>query len=252
MKNIDGKHTDGLKTGRLYTGHLYTDRSYTERAYQVASRQRPARRLTGFSLWLLMPLMLVLTACTTTEPRLPPKTDQAISPNVLIDTYKMAVGDQIQINVWKNPELSLSEPIRPDGKISMPLVGDVMAAGLTPEQLSDELERRLADFVKAPNVTVILTSLQGHAFLSRIRITGSVTQNISIPYHQGMTVLDAILEAGSVDDFADANNTRLHRRTSKGTVVYDIRLDDIMKGGDMRSNVFLMPGDILTVPERSF
>ncbi|MCK5396383.1 MAG: sugar ABC transporter substrate-binding protein, partial [Gammaproteobacteria bacterium] len=107
-------------------------------------------------------------------------------------------------------------------------------------------------YVKTPNVTVILTSLQGHDFLSRIRITGSVTQNISITYHQGMTVLDAILEAGSVDLYADANNTKLHRRTKKGSVAYDVRLKDIMEDGDMSTNITLMPGDVVTVPERSF
>jgi polysaccharide export outer membrane protein len=164
----------------------------------------------------------------------------------------MAVGDQLQISVWKNPELSLSEPIRPDGKISVPLVGDVMAVGLTPEELSKIIEKQLSAYVKAPNVTIILTSLQGHAFLSRIRVTGSVTKNISLPYHQGMTVLDAVLEAGSVDLYADSNNTKLHRRTGTGSVTYDIRLKNIMHYGDMRTNVTLMPGDIITVPERGF
>ncbi len=165
---------------------------------------------------LLLVFLTGLAACST-KPNLPPKSisGQNLGPSVLVKSYKMAVGDQIQINVWKNPELSLSEPIRPDGKISMPLVGEVMAAGLTPEELSAIIEVRLADYVKAPNVTVILTSLQGHAFLSRIRVTGSVTQNLSMPYHQGMTVLDAVLEAGSVDLYANANKTKLHRTNEK-------------------------------------
>jgi polysaccharide export outer membrane protein len=164
----------------------------------------------------------------------------------------MAVGDQVQINVWKNPEVSVSAPIRPDGKISLPLAGDVMAAGKTPEQLARDIEKKLAAYLKSPNVTVILTSLQGHAFLSRIRITGAVEQNISIDYHQGMTVLDAVLEAGSITPFADANDTKLHRRTSKGDVTYDIRLKDIMQKGDLKTNVLLLPGDVITVPERLF
>ena len=204
---------------------------------------------------LLLSLSLVLiTGCATSKPNLPPKSQswQNIGPSVLVKSYKMSMGDQLQINVWKNPELSLSEPIRPDGKISMPLVGDVMAVGLTPEELAAKIEGRLANYVKAPNVTIILTSLQGHAFLSRIRVTGSVTNNISMSYHQGMTVLDAVLEAGSVDLYADSNNTKLHRRTKKGSVTYDIRLKDIMEDGVMRTNVTLMPGDIISVPERSF
>ena len=198
--------------------------------------------------------VFVLAACVQTKPNLPPGhgTEQVLGPSVLVESYKMAVGDQLQINVWKNPELSLSAPIRPDGKISLPLVGDVMAVGRTPEELAATIESKLANYVKTPNVTVILTSLQGHDFLSRIRITGSVTQNISITYHQGMTVLDAILEAGSVDLYADANNTKLHRRTKKGSVAYDVRLKDIMEDGDMSTNITLMPGDVVTVPERSF
>ena len=199
---------------------------------------------------LMLVLIAGLAACAYSKPNLPPESTSG--PSVLVKSYKMAVGDQLQINVWKNPELSLAEPIRPDGKISIPLVGEVMAAGLTPEELAAKIEARLANYVKAPNVTVILTSLQGHEFLSRIRVTGSVTQNISMSYHQGMTVLDAVLEAGSVDLYADANNTKLHRRTKKGAVSYDIRLKDIMEEGDMHTNITLMPGDIITVPESNF
>jgi len=203
---------------------------------------------------LMMVYIIGISACSTSEPRLPSEesSEQNAGPSVLVKSYKMAVGDQIQINVWKNSELSLAEPIRPDGKISMPLVGDVMAVGLTPEELAEKIEVRLANYVKAPNVTVILTSLQGHEFLSRIRVTGSVIHNVSMPYHQGMTVLDAVLEAGSVDLYADANNTKLHRRTSKGSMTYDIRLKDIMEDGDMKTNVTLMPGDIISVPESNF
>ena len=203
---------------------------------------------------LLSASLVVMTGCVTNVPNLPSKVDggDLSQPSVLVKSYKMAVGDQLQINVWKNDVLSLSQPIRPDGKISMPLVGDVFAVGLTPEELAGKIEVKLSDYVKTPNVTVILTSLQGHAFLSRIRVTGSVAQNVSMQYHQGMTVLDAILEAGSVDLYADANNTKLHRRTAKGAVTYDIRLKNIMQEGDMSTNISLMPGDIITVPERSF
>ena len=207
------------------------------------------KHYTRFCLFIIA--FIVLAGCAG-EPRLPEASQTPDSPSVLVDTYKMSVGDQIQINVWKNPELSVAAPIRPDGKVSLALAGDVMAVGKTPEQLAEDIENKLAAYVKNPNVTVILTSLQGHAFLSRIRITGAVEQNISIDYHQGMTVLDAVLEAGSVTPFADENDTKLHRRTSKGDVTYDIRLKDIMKKGDMTTNVLLLPGDVITVPERLF
>lgn len=207
-----------------------------------------------FTAVFMITVVSIVASCASSQPHLPPKseTSKNAGPSVLVSSYKMAVGDQLQINVWKNPELSLAEPIRPDGKISIPLVGEVMAVGLTPEELSAQIEAKLANYIKSPNVTVILTNIEGHAFLSRIRVTGSVTNNLSMSYHQGMTVLDAILEAGSVDIYADANNTKLHRRTNDHTDSYDIRLEDIMKNGDMRTNIALMPGDIITVPERSF
>lgn len=202
-------------------------------------------------IFLILITIIGIAGCAG-EPRLPEESLTPASPSVLTKSYKMAVGDQVQINVWKNPELSLAEPIRPDGKVSMPLVGEVMAVGKTPEQLASDIEHKLAAYVKNPNVTVILTSLQGHEFLSRIRITGAVTENISISYHQGMTVLDAVLAAGSVNLYANSNKTKLHRRTSKGSETYDIRLKNIMEKGDMTTNIYLLPGDIITVPERLF
>lgn len=197
---------------------------------------------------------LTLGSCSMDAPRLPiqPETGENLTPRVLIDSYRMSMGDQLQILVWKNPDLSLSEPVRPDGKISVPLVGDVMAVGLTPEELADLIEQKLSAYLKNPNVTIILNSLQGEEFLSRIRVTGSVGKNSSLTYRQGMTVLDAVLEAGSVDEFADSNRTKLHRRTANGIETYDIRLEDMMKEGDMTTNVILMPSDIITVPERIF
>lgn len=203
-----------------------------------------------FSVIFIMILNTALMACANMQPNLPSQTEA--TPSVLVETYRMAVGDQVQINVWKNSELSLSEPVRPDGKISMPLIGDVTAAGLAPEELATLIEKKLANYVKAPNVTVILTKLQGHEFLSRIRVTGSVARDTSMTYQQGMTVLDAVLEAGSIDLYADANNTKVHRRGKGGSESYDIRLKDIMEEGDMTTNIMLMPGDIVTVPERSF
>jgi len=164
----------------------------------------------------------------------------------------MAVGDMVQVNVWKNPELSVSEPIRPDGKIAVPLAGDVMAVGKEPQQLAGDIKNELKRYIQNPQVTVVLNNLEGQAFLSRIRVTGSVAQNMSMSYQQGMTVLDAVLEAGSVNLYADANNTRLHRRTEDGDVAYTIRLRDIMEEGDMSTNIYLVPGDIITVPERLF
>lgn len=190
-----------------------------------------------------------LAGCGTTgTPTLPA---QELSHGVLVGSYKIDVGDQVSISVWKNPELNLSEPVRPDGKISVHLVGDMMAAGKTPEALADDIEAALSSYIKDPNVTVILTGLAGHAYLSRVRVTGAVNSNTSMTYHQGMTVLDAVLDAGSVTMYANSNRTKLHRRTETGTETYDIRLKDILEDGDMTTNVYLRPGDVITVPESS-
>ena len=198
-------------------------------------------------------LLIGLTGCVG-KPHLPEQQGTGVGqgPKVLVEAYKMSVGDEVQVTVWKNPELSVTEPIRPDGKIAIPLIGDVMAAGREPEALASDIREKLSAYVKNPNVTVILLALKGHEFLSRIRVTGSVEENISIPYSQGMTVLDAVLEAGSVDLYADGNRTKLYRRTEEGSEAYDIRLDDIMEEGDMKTNILLVPGDIITVPERRF
>ena len=203
------------------------------------------------NIFLIIVFLIGIAGCAG-KPRLPEDSQHTQGPSVLVKTYKMSVGDQVMINVWKNPELSVAAPIRPDGKVSVPLIGDVMAVGRTPEQLARNIETKLTSYVKAPNVTVVLTNLQGHEFLSRIRVTGSVAQNISLTYHQGMTVLDAILAAGSINLYADSNRTKVHRRTSEGTATYDIRLKDIMEKGDMTTNIMLLPGDIITVPERLF
>jgi polysaccharide export outer membrane protein len=193
--------------------------------------------------------VFLLAGCATGTANLPPP---VTGNEVLVESYKMDVGDKLQISVWNNPDLSVSEPVRPDGKIAVPLVGDITAAGKTPEELSGDIEAGLSNYIKAPNVTVILTALEGHAFLSRIRVTGAVESNMSMTYHQGMTVLDAVLDAGSVTIYADSNRTKLHRRTESGAMTYDIRLQDILEDGDMTTNVQLLPGDVITVPERAF
>ena len=207
-----------------------------------------------YKILILGALVAGLAGCASTTSNLPPEITPGSGPghNVLVESYKIAVGDQVQVDVWKKPEHSVSEPVRPDGKISIPLVGDVMAAGLEPQELAADIEDRLTAYVLKPRVTVILTSLQGHAFLSRIRVTGSVANNMSMPYYQGMTVLDAVLEAGGVDLYADGNRTKLYRRVDDVNETYDIRLKDILEKGDKRTNVYLVPGDVITVPPRRF
>lgn len=168
------------------------------------------------------------------------------------ETYKIGVGDQLQIGVWKNQELSVAVPVRPDGKISVPLAGDVVAAGRTTEDLSKEITETLGQYIRSPKVTVIVTSPQSAMFLRRVRITGAVNNPQSIMHGQGITVLDLVLQAGGLTPFAVPNDAKLYRKTTSGLQSYPIRLTDILEKGRLETNYPLMPSDIVTVPERAF
>jgi len=173
-------------------------------------------------------------------------------PTGLVPEYRIGVDDVLSVNVWRNADLNVSVPVRPDGKISVPLVGDVLAGGLTSEEVSAGIKKQLSKYIRDPQVTVIITNLRSHEFLTRLRVTGAVRNQISIPFRQGMTVLDAILSAGGVNDFAAANRTKIYRKEKGKTVVISIYLDDILFDGDLDTNILLKSGDIVTVPERLF
>lgn len=199
---------------------------------------------------ILFPLvfMLSLTACTTA-----PKEEPTDGPRTVIEeTYRIGVDDRLQISVWRNPDISVTVPVRPDGMISVPLIGDVRAGGKTSEQVSKEIRDKLASFIRDPNVTVILTELRSHEFLSRVRVTGAVRTPRSMPFRQGMTALDAVLEAGGVNDFAAPNRAKLYRKSKGKSEVIDIDLGDILNKGKLGTNERLIPGDVITVPERIF
>lgn len=166
--------------------------------------------------------------------------------------YRIGVDDRLQITVWRNPELSTTVPVRPDGKISVPLIGDVQAGGKTPTQVAAIIKDKLSAYIREPNVAVILTELRSHEFLSRVRVTGAVRTPRSMPYRPGMTVLDAVLEAGGTNDFAAPNRTKLYRKTKTKTDLLEINLADILVKGKLESNYDLKPGDVVTVPERLF
>ncbi|RAO77916.1 XrtA/PEP-CTERM system exopolysaccharide export protein [Dyella jiangningensis] len=202
-------------------------------------------------LLLVLCTAAMLAACATgrgsTEaPKIDPQA-QAVG------TYRIGVDDQLQITVWQNPDLSVSVPVRPDGKITVPLIGDVMAGGKTPEEVSAEIKDKLQSYVRDPQVAVILTALRSHEYLSRVRVTGAVRTPVSLPYRQGMTVLDAVLAAGGTTEFAAPDRTELFREGSNGvTTPYAIRLDKVLQQGDLATNYPVQPGDVVTVPMRAF
>ena len=199
---------------------------------------------------VVLACVLLLAACATNQgsqqaPKINPQA-QAVT------AYRIGVDDEVKVSVWQNPGLDVSVPVRPDGKISVPLVGDVEAGGRTPEEVAAEIQEKLKTFVRDPQVTVILTQLRSHEYLSRVRVTGAVRTPVSVPYRQGMTVLDAVLAAGGTNEFAAADNTELYRKEGDTTRAYAVRLDRILQKGDLATNYPVQPGDVITVPERAF
>ena len=199
----------------------------------------------------ILAVLLLLTACASTgpsgdgAPRVNPQA-QAVS------VYRIGVDDIVEVSVWHNPDLNAKVPVRPDGMISIPLIGDVTAGGKTPEEVSTEIAEKLKAYVRDPQVAVILTELRSHEYLSRVRVTGAVRTPVSVPYRQGMTVLDAVLAAGGTTEFASADRTELYRKDGENTRAYAVRLDQILKKGDLSTNYPAQPGDVITVPERVF
>jgi polysaccharide export outer membrane protein len=210
-----------------------------------------ARTLFALAVFLMASMAAAQAEREDAAPASPPPPAEAASGE-FSDLYRIGVDDRLQVSVWLNPELSVTVPVRPDGRISVPLVGDVMAGGRAPQEVAADIEKQLATYVRDPKVAVILVDLRSHEFISRVRVTGAVRQPVSVPYRQGMTVLDAVLQAGGVTDFAAANRSRLHRRDAEGAVeTREIRLGDILDGGKLESNLDVRPGDVITVPERA-
>ncbi len=195
-------------------------------------------------------LSLLLGACATGSGNSAPPPTAATT--MATDAYHIGVDDIVQVTVWRNPELGITVPVRPDGMISVPLIGDVPAGGHTPQEVAKDIQEKLGTFVRDPQVAVILTELRSHEYLSRVRVTGAVRQPVSLPYRPGMTVLDAVLAAGGVTEFAAADRSDLHRKTAEETTTYAVRLDRILNRGDLSTNYTVSPGDVITVPERTF
>lgn len=178
--------------------------------------------------------------------------DAEAPPAVEQGGYKIGVDDRVQVSVWRNPDLSVTVPVRPDGMISVPLIGDVQAGGKTTSELAASVKAKLSMYVRDPSVTIIVTELRSHEYLSRVRVTGAVRTARSSQYRQGMTVVDAVLDAGGLNDFAAPNRTKLYRVSEGKTKIYAIKLGDILNSGKLETNMKLFPGDVIAIPERLF
>jgi polysaccharide export outer membrane protein len=186
----------------------------------------------------------------------PPATGSATQPepaplaSAVGADYIIGPGDSIQVFVWRRPELTVTVPVRPDGKISAPLVEDLVAVGKTPSQLARDIETRLAEYVRTPQVNVIVAA-PANAF-NQIKVIGQVHSPSSIAYRAGMTALDAILQAGGFTEFAAGNRTLLVRKEAGKETRTKLRLNDVVKKGKIEANVELRAGDVLIVPESVF
>jgi polysaccharide export outer membrane protein len=195
--------------------------------------------------WLVAALAaFMLAACSTTYP---PAPAAAASADY---NYIIGPGDNVNIVVWRNPELSMSVPVRPDGKITAPLVDDLQAMGKDPSTLARDFEKELGKFIRDPVVTVIVTSFVG-PYSEQIRVVGEAAKPQTLAYKQKMTVLDVMIAVGGITDFADGNRATI-LRPSENNAQYTVRLKDLVKRGDVSANVDMKPGDILIIPQSWF
>jgi len=172
--------------------------------------------------------------------------ESKVGPN-----YIVGPGDSLQIFVWRNPELTTTVPVRPDGKITTPLVQDMVAVGKTPSQLAKDIEIVLAEYIRSPQVNVIVANPVS-AF-SQVKVIGHVTNPQSLPYREGMRVLDAVLASGGLAQFAAGNRAKIVRKDPDGKQSeLRVRIADLLNKGDMRQNLELRPGDVLVIPESRF
>ena len=181
-------------------------------------------------------------------PELPPAPPAASLPSA---EYRIGPGDNMNIFVWRNPELTVTVPVRPDGRVSIPLVEDVVAIGKTPTALAREYEKRLAKYIKEPLVTVIVEGFVG-PIPDQVRIIGEAAQPRALPYRADMTVLDAMIAVGGLTRYAAGNDSVLIRTANGEQTTYSVHLSSLIRDGDVSSNVALQPGDILIIPQRLF
>ncbi|MEM6639850.1 MAG: XrtA/PEP-CTERM system exopolysaccharide export protein [Pseudomonadota bacterium] len=201
-----------------------------------------------FRLWPAL-AALALTACGTAPPS---EAIRNADPTVTASSeYSIGAGDGLDIYVWRHDDLSRAVPVRPDGKVSTPLVEDMQAAGKTPSQLARDIESVLGEYIKSPKVTVIVTGFVG-ASDDKIRVIGEASQPQNIPYRQGMTLLDIMIEVGGLTELASGKRAKVLRRINGTMEEINVRPDLLLRNGDLRYNVNMVPGDVLLIPEARF
>ncbi len=201
---------------------------------------------------ILILVTVLLTACGGRGGVLPEDLRPPVQGPSQTAEYRLGAGDVIAVTVWKNEDLNVRVPVRPDGFISVPLVGDVLAGGRTPAEISAVTEQKLLQFIRTPKVSIIVEELNSAEFQNRVRVVGGVAEPMSISHRDGMTVLDLVLEAGGVNEFASPEGAKLYRTSAGDTKIYPVFLESILKDGVLDTNYTLYPGDVVSVPERRF
>ena len=189
-----------------------------------------------------------LAACAGTSPSADPATGSSPADN---PNYVIGAGDNLRIDVWNNPEVSAEVPVRPDGRISTPLVEDMIAVGKSPADLARDIETVLAEFIRNPKVTVIVTQFVG-AYSEQIRVVGEATNPRALSFRDRMTLLDVIIEVGGLGEFAAGNRAKIIRWQGDEQVEIPVRVDDLVKKGKIGANVLMRPGDVLIIPRTRF
>jgi polysaccharide export outer membrane protein len=196
---------------------------------------------------------LALNGCASTEPQLPPATFVAMQEGPG-EEYVIGPLDELTIHVWRNPELGAEKiQVRPDGRITIPLVKDLPAVGKTPSMLEEDIRLQLSQYIEDPLVSVIVTKFAG-TFSQQVRIVGATEKPASLPYRANMTVLDAMIAVGGLSEYAAGNRAKLIRFDKQlgRQREYGLRLTDLLKHGDSKANVLLQPGDVIIIPESTF
>lgn len=192
---------------------------------------------------------LALAGCSSLE-ELP--TAKPLADTEELETeYRIGSDDSLQIFVWRNPELSNSVAVRPDGKITIPLIEDLPATGKTPTELARDIEKQLSVYIQDPIVTVIMRGFVGLP-KDRVRVVGEAAQPQALPYRSTMTLLDIMISVGGLTDFADGNRATISRLVDEELKQFRVRIDDLLREGDMSANVRIMPGDVIVIPEAWF
>jgi len=195
---------------------------------------------------------MLLSGCTLIQPLWSGTPDAPKSSDAAKDwVYRVGPGDSLNIFVWRNPELSQEVIVRPDGRFSTPLVKEYLATGKTPPELAVELEKELGEYVRDPLVTVTVSGFVGE-YADQVRVVGEATTPTAMPYRRNMSVLDLMIQVGGLTDFAAGNRAVLVRYTDGKEEEFGVRLDDLIRDGDISANVALQPGDILIIPEAWF